>query len=246
MTSDTPVQHDKHQHLQHPVHPKHGVDEQHSSLFIEVYEWLQREKAKRKAQNNKRGAPAVPSEGGAGDDGEGPPLERTASQTSEGGASLDKLEGILQQYAEKRHQPHVGMRRRTTGRGLQRGSFSESENTELESTAPAVDTFLDNTKTLGHNGGSAPVDADDNGKNEGVRQAKANWLTFKTDILRIIHTLRLKGWRRVPMEDIAGVGVERLSGALTNAVYVVSPPPKPTSSSANTSTSSFAPKRPPP
>ena len=188
---------------------------------MQVYEWLQREKTKRR---NKKGAAAAESisSGGGGDSSS---LERSVSQTST--VSLDKLEGILHQYAEKRPR-HI--RRRS--KGLRRGSFSESENTELETTAPVVDAFLDNTKTLGYSG------------NDGQSKEKENWLTFKADILRIIHTLRLKGWRRVPMEDVGEVDVVRLSGALTNAVYVVSPPVS--HASGAKSPPAFAPKKPPP
>lgn len=50
------------------------------------------------------------------------------------------------------------------------------------------------------------------------------WLVFRNDIIRIAHTLRLKGWRRIPLGSGDTIGVERLSGALTNAVYVVTPP----------------------
>lgn len=47
---------------------------------------------------------------------------------------------------------------------------------------------------------------------------------FGKEIVRLAHTLRLKGWRQVPLEYGGEIDVERLSGALTNAVYVVSPP----------------------
>jgi choline kinase len=57
-----------------------------------------------------------------------------------------------------------------------------------------------------------------------ARKEKEAWDTFKFEILRIAHTLRLKGWRRVPMDLSEHMEVQRLSGALTNAVYVVSPP----------------------
>ena len=50
------------------------------------------------------------------------------------------------------------------------------------------------------------------------------WATFKFEIVRLTHTLRLKGWRKVAMRMSNQITVERLSGALTNAVYVVSPP----------------------
>ncbi len=44
------------------------------------------------------------------------------------------------------------------------------------------------------------------------------------EIVRLAHTLRLKGWRQISLENGGDIDVERLSGALTNAVYVVSPP----------------------
>jgi choline kinase len=50
------------------------------------------------------------------------------------------------------------------------------------------------------------------------------WLSFKNEILKITHTLKLKHWRRIPLECGGDLEVKRLSGALTNAVYVVSPP----------------------
>jgi choline kinase len=49
------------------------------------------------------------------------------------------------------------------------------------------------------------------------------WLVFKNEVIRLTHTLRLKGWRRVPLDSGDTISVERLSGALTNAVYVVTP-----------------------
>lgn len=57
-----------------------------------------------------------------------------------------------------------------------------------------------------------------------AKKERAAWVTFKNDIIRIAHTLRIKGWRRVPLDSGDSIEVERLSGALTNAVYVVSPP----------------------
>ncbi|OAX81097.1 hypothetical protein ACJ72_04564 [Emergomyces africanus] len=75
---------------------------------------------------------------------------------------------------------------------------------------------------------------------------KEHWLKFKSEIVRLTHTLGFKGWRRIPLEDCNNIEVVRLSGALTNAVYVVSPPkhlPRPSNSS---SSSSITPRRPPP
>ncbi|KAH8153465.1 uncharacterized protein LAJ45_02278 [Morchella importuna] len=47
---------------------------------------------------------------------------------------------------------------------------------------------------------------------------------FKNQVLRMAHTLRCKGWRRVSLDRYKEISVERISGALTNAVFMVSPP----------------------
>lgn len=255
-TGDVSAQHEKHQQQQqHPAHMKLAGEDAHSSLFVQVYEWLQRERTRRKAHTKKA---TVPSDG-ADDDDKGddhpPPLERTSSQTSEGTASLDRLENILHQYAEKRHEGFplipirrgTGTRRRTIVKGLRGEPLSESDNAEFETTAPYVDAFLDNTRTLGYSGGG-PDDGDDE-KSESTKRAKEkeNWLVFKNDMLRIIHTMRLKGWRRVPVEAVGEIDVARLSGALTNAVYVVTPPQIPYESSSQANGSqTVVPKKPPP
>jgi choline kinase len=57
--------------------------------------------------------------------------------------------------------------------------------------------------------------------------------------------LKLKGWRRVPLDQSSEIEVERLSGALTNAVYVVSPP-KNLSSQGQKEGALPTPKNPPP
>ena len=70
----------------------------------------------------------------------------------------------------------------------------------------------------------------------------------KKEIVRLAQTLRLKGWRQVPIEYGGEIEVERLSGALTNAVYVVSPPkvlPQ-TPLDPHDSSASVVQKRPPP
>jgi choline kinase len=74
-------------------------------------------------------------------------------------------------------------------------------------------------------GGKAAA-SDDTASISSRREEKERkaWTVFKNDIIRIAHTLRIKGWRRVPLESGDSIDVERLSGALTNAVYVVSPP----------------------
>lgn len=47
---------------------------------------------------------------------------------------------------------------------------------------------------------------------------------FKREVVRLIHTLGIRHWRRLPLEQSDDVEIPRISGALTNAVYVVSLP----------------------
>ncbi|KAJ5226300.1 hypothetical protein N7468_007525 [Penicillium chermesinum] len=123
--------------------------------------------------------------------------DRPVEGTSSSGSSfsLDKLEKILLQYGD------------------------------VEAPVPGVESFLDNSKTLAYPSSSAADDdiaaADSNPKRAKDREA---WLIFKTDILRLTHTLQLRGWRKLSMDAAQDMEVIRLSGALTNAVYVVKPP----------------------
>lgn len=129
-------------------------------------------------------------------------------------------------------------------RGLRRGSASESELTDVDGAPPGVEAFLDNTKTLAYTGGAAVEEITDSSAS--VKQAKdaEAWVVFKSEIVRIVHTLQLKGWRRVPADLAPEIEVVRLSGALTNAVYVVEPPknlPPP-----KTDSNSLVSRKPPP
>jgi choline kinase len=84
---------------------------------------------------------------------------------------------------------------------------------------------LDNSKTLSYTGGNAAGEEDTASLSKRREEKeRKSWLTFKNEIIRLAHTLRLKGWRRVPLDNGDIISVERLSGALTNAVYVVNPP----------------------
>lgn len=47
---------------------------------------------------------------------------------------------------------------------------------------------------------------------------------FKKEVLRLAHTLGCKGWRKIPLEDWREISVNRISGALTNSVFGVTPP----------------------
>ncbi|KAE8318893.1 kinase-like domain-containing protein [Aspergillus transmontanensis] len=238
---------------------QNGEEDPQNALFHQVLEWLQREKSKRKSPKVK--AHAQPDGSGSdGDDeddedagnGDGANLERTTSHGADNVFALDKLEKILIQYAASRSDgaaPAYPARRSTRRRhmkGLRRGSASESDYLDGDSAAPSVDATLDNSKTLAYSGGGAEDDENEEGAN--VRRAldREAWFVFKSEILRITHTLQLKGWRKLPMELASDVGVVRLSGALTNAVYVVTPPQNIPPPRAEDGSYSLVPRKPPP
>ena len=97
--------------------------------------------------------------------------------------------------------------------------------------------ILDNSKTLSYSaGGASASDLNLVATRKRAEKERKAWSIFKSEILRLAHTLRLKGWRRIPLERGDDIDVQRLSGALTNAVYVVLAPkdlPQPSSSSGS-------------
>lgn len=110
---------------------------------------------------------------------------------------------------------------------------------------PSVDAVLDNSKTLSFTA-KVPSQEDDAAMQARRSKDVKHWIAFKSEILRLAHTLKLKGWRRVPMELSSEIDVSRLSGALTNAVYVVSPPKNLPHRPHNAGeTPSLVPRRPP-
>jgi choline kinase len=75
--------------------------------------------------------------------------------------------------------------------------------------------------------GTAPSDTEYASDGEALVPACEEWLKtseeigmdeFKLEVLKLAHTLRCKGWRRVDLRRSKEVGIERISGALTNAV----------------------------
>lgn len=200
-------------------------------LFHQVYDWLQHEKTRRQARKARRAeAVSATTEHSASATGEDQQSEEP-HHSSESTFSLDKLEKILLQYAGPGSTDALGalhsLKRasRRRPKGLRRGSASESDYTDVEAPVPSVEAWLDNSKTLAYTSGEAAdnetVDSSASSKRSKDREA---WTVFKTEIVRLAHTLQLRGWRKVPMEHADDIEVVRLSGALTNAVYVVRPP----------------------
>ncbi|THC94176.1 hypothetical protein EYZ11_006349 [Aspergillus tanneri] len=215
---------------------KKGDDDPQNNLFYQVYEWLQREQSRRRASRAKT-LGQVDGTGSDGDDEDDEVvvddhhLEKTTSHSSERTLALDQLEKILLKYAAScslgngPEQPdRRPVRRRHQPKGLRRSSASESDYPDLDSATPGVDAMLDNSKTLAYSGGSAEADESENGANTRRAKDREAWMGFKSEILRLTHTLQLRGWRKIPTEYAGDIEVVRLSGALTNAVYVVTPP----------------------
>ena len=230
--------------FQEPRQTHHGHGSS-SPLISQILEWLHDEKRKRsrraasKGSRRDHGKPATtlqPS-GWEGRSQDGEKQDRRNSESSDGGLALEKLEHIL---AENLHidpgmlktpnQEHRGFRvyrRSSSVRKLGKSTGIGSSDTEYydgDVMVPSTEVTLDNSKTLSYAGGAADAEKEQSGTSKRSAKEKEAWLIFKNEIVRLTHTLRLKGWRRVALDRGGEIRVERLSGALTNAVYVVFPP----------------------
>ena len=133
--------------------------------------------------------------------------------------------------------PSLLPRRSSQGRprrklSVRRVSGLASSDTEFGQDGDGVvnscDAVLDNSKVMSYSGGAAGFPSETTTLRTSKREDKERtaWLAFKNEILKTTHTLKLKHWRKIPLECGDDVEVKRLSGALTNAVYVVTPPPQ--------------------
>ncbi|KAK3065504.1 hypothetical protein LTS18_006215 [Coniosporium uncinatum] len=217
-------------------------------LLAQVQAWLREEKSRKQAEKKMRKGRAQVGEMPPDQiDGRQEEKERRSSDASEGTVALEKLQDILNQgmpSPQEERRKSTAMRRVSSARKLLRRESTVGSDTEYadgDPVVPNVDTILDNTNTLAYSGGGADEEALTNGDADAIAKKKDKdaWATFKYEIVRLTHTLRLKGWRRVTFERSGEIEVERLSGALTNAVYVVSPPknlplPKPSQGGGQT------------
>lgn len=229
-------------------HAHHHLRHHHSNHIIaQVVDWLKQEKAKQgfrksishKADPKVTGAlSSTLSENKEGEalvfsgDGE----NRTTLNQSEP-VDLERLEQILAGFDLSREslpasnedgKGSYSSRRSSFKHGhLRRSSTLASSDTDYvdgDAVVPSAEVVLDNSKTLSYSGGAANSEADLPNTSKRAAKERAAWLHFKSEIVRLTHTLRLKGWRRVPLDRGGDIDVERISGALTNAVYMVSPP----------------------
>lgn len=230
--------------------------EESGNLLSQVTAWLQEEKAKRVSKRTGQEGIIVPEDGSKDQDSASWPRPRSDSQISDGAIALDKLERILAGYATASKEgisahggsgrtPFGALRKSSIAKRLKPNSMTITSDTEQdgELLVPTVEATLDNSKAMAYTGGSADCDSDP----VGSTRDKENWTDFKREIVRLTHTLKLKRWKWVAIENGGDISVERLSGALTNAVYVVSPPKKmPDSTPTNESNTSLIARKPPP
>ncbi|KAF2148425.1 kinase-like protein [Myriangium duriaei CBS 260.36] len=204
---------------------------EHHSWVSQIAQWIKDEKVKRDARRTRRAASKANPDPSHAEPAE---VEHHSAHTRRGSGDsvdLDALEQIIKEFPfSRRAQRKLSNLpiRRPSGRRLHHrtSSLAASSDTEYvdgDAMVPTAEVVLDNTNALSYKGGGAQS-SDDLSLARSRTTDEDGWLKFKAETLRLTHTLRLKGWRRVPLEMSADISIERISGALTNAVYVVSPP----------------------
>ena len=234
----------------HRSHLHRHSHQHHSSRIIsQVADWLQNEKTKKATRDRKRqphqskDSSTLATQRPSFDDGRSDNLDqdqdrtRTSSGASDESMDLEMLERILAGVDLNEDVKHTHKDERkgsplfrypsTKHKFLRKSSTGASSDTDYQdgdAVVPSAEVILDNSKTLSYGGGEAESQTSLTESNKRTLKEKDAWTHFKNEIVRLAHTLRLKGWRRVPLDRGGDIDVERLSGALTNAVYVVSPP----------------------
>lgn len=228
------------------THHRHHLNHLSHRLVSQVAEWLEYERTKKSSRKSRKpyhgrhksttstDAPeASTATDGTSSESASKHSRSYSIDSQSSDVSLDRLQRIIDDSMSAlginslpHYSPRLFSRKSQKKRSLlqlHRTASSDTEFHDGDVLVPKCDAWLDNSKTMSYGGGKA---VDDNASISSRREDKERkaWVVFKNDIIRIAHTLRIKGWRRVPLDSGDNIGVERLSGALTNAVYVVSPP----------------------
>lgn len=218
-------------HLRRHSHQNHDDS---NEILSKVLDWLRREKAKKSKRRSKKRAGhsrilgALDSLKLSHED-----EHRDAARSdSDGSTDLNSLEKILERVGlsevtsgDERTGSYFPRHSSTKHRHLRKQSFSsDTEYADGDVVVPSAEVILDNSKTLSYSGGTTESQTNLLNPSKRALREKESWLRFKNEIVRLAHTLKLKGWRQVPLNRGGDIEVERLSGALTNAVYVVKPP----------------------
>lgn len=197
-----------HHHHRHHKSPLHTGEGHHSPSATNILGGHEKEPA----------GDELPSQG----------RERTdsfGSQTSD--LSLDGLQKIVEESMaslgigpnHRRFSPKTTRVRGRRRSFLHRTASSDTDCVDGDVIVPDCDVWLDNSKITGYS-----LNPSDEAGGKAQREREL-WTNFKNEIIRTAHTLKLKGWRRVPLGSGETIEVGRISGALTNAVYFVTPPP---------------------
>ena len=232
----------------------HGSGSRNANeILARVAQWLDKERHKRQTGISRRHAVHSTVKHAAEatkdlahglkshDESHGRHSRRRDSDLAETSVSLDELQKILAETMESSgvEDHYFGdskmsgslTRRLSKRKGsrtlLRRGSTtltSDTEHPDNEMLVPSVEASLDNTKTLGMSSNLKNSQGNLLAAEKRMVREQEAWRQFKTDVLTLTHTLQVSGWRKVPMEQSSNIDVQRLSGALTNAVYVVTPP----------------------
>lgn len=202
----------------------------HDGLASKINAWIEAEKHRRSKRRSKRSHRHKKRKSQEVHEDEG---ERSDA-SSDDSVALDALQDILSGVSiSKRPSISKGLSlggRKPSRTKLRRPSTtSDTEVTETEDLVPTCDVILDNTKVSAATTEPGGTEDDDGVRRPSIVRAssayqKDAWKSFKYEIVRLTHTLRMRGWRRVPMQMSSEIEVHRLSGALTNAVYEVLPP----------------------
>jgi len=130
------------------------------------------------------------------------PASSDSSSDEEAQNSLNQLEAILATTqaslpSAPTHRRGAPSRRGSSGRSRARslmGNVSDTDYTsDGEFVVPACEVYLKTIEQVG-------IDE------------------FKRQVLTLAHTLKCKGWRKVPLDRFEDISIERISGALTNTV----------------------------
>lgn len=187
-----------------------------TGLLEQLKDWAHAERQRQKVRRGKKAAKQkkqhcasqemVPTESGLDEEEFGRSISPVSSGDESATAAIDALGAIIEaaEAAEaanmdghsRRPSAHRRSSRRKSNRprSLKGGQASDTDHaSDGEALVPSCEEVLQMVEEVGMD-------------------------EFKNQVLKLAHTLRCKGWRRVSLDRYKEIIVERISGALTNAV----------------------------
>lgn len=179
-----------------------------TGLLEQLKDWAHAERERQKTRRDKKAAKKIeqrrtmPSSAVVSRaDGEefGEPLSLVSSGDEAAQAAMDAFDALVA-AAEASHSVEQSKRSSTHRKGPKRRHARHTSDTDYapdgEPVVPSCEEVLQTVEEVG-------VDE------------------FKSQVLRLAHTLRCKGWRRVALDRYKEITVERISGAFTNVVSYI-------------------------